>query len=187
MSKYNVYVEDVSVEAVFNKLGGVERAKRFLQSKVEIVYKSILTFLRPAKLGPQPAMILTEEYWKSVGVVWMGDNFQTHLLGLEVARAGEMELAVSNLEEASVDAPILAELGDRARIPASQIGNFLKEHKGSEEYFIFYPEELPDWAVSARWFSFDGGWSVLALPVTSLFRWLAGSQVVSRLPAQAGK
>ncbi len=28
--KYNVYLEDVSVEAVFNKLGGVGGAKRFL-------------------------------------------------------------------------------------------------------------------------------------------------------------
>jgi len=36
MSKYNVYVEDVSVEAVFNKLGGVEGARQFLCGNVEI-------------------------------------------------------------------------------------------------------------------------------------------------------
>lgn len=36
MSKYNVYVEDVSVEAVFNKLGGVEGARRFLRDELSV-------------------------------------------------------------------------------------------------------------------------------------------------------
>lgn len=37
MSKYNLYVEDVSVEAVFNKLGGVAGAKRFLRDELNLV------------------------------------------------------------------------------------------------------------------------------------------------------
>ncbi len=37
MSKYNVYVEDVSIEALFNKLGGVRRVKRFLAGKLLLV------------------------------------------------------------------------------------------------------------------------------------------------------
>lgn len=37
MSKYNLYVEDVSVEAVFNKLGGVAGAKRFLRDEFRLV------------------------------------------------------------------------------------------------------------------------------------------------------
>lgn len=36
MSKYNVYIEDVSVEAVFNKLGGVEGARRFLRGEITV-------------------------------------------------------------------------------------------------------------------------------------------------------
>lgn len=36
MSKYGVYVEDVSVEAVFNKMGGVEGAKKFLRDELEL-------------------------------------------------------------------------------------------------------------------------------------------------------
>jgi hypothetical protein len=35
--KYNVYIEDVSVEAVFNKLGGVGGAKRFLADELLLV------------------------------------------------------------------------------------------------------------------------------------------------------
>jgi hypothetical protein len=36
MAKYNLYVEDVSVEAVFNKLGGVEGARRFLRDELTL-------------------------------------------------------------------------------------------------------------------------------------------------------
>jgi len=35
--KYNLYLEDVSVEAVFNKLGGVGGAKRFLADELMLV------------------------------------------------------------------------------------------------------------------------------------------------------
>src|SRR3989338_1602851 len=35
--KYNVYLEDVSVEAVFNKLGGVSGAKRFLADELVLM------------------------------------------------------------------------------------------------------------------------------------------------------
>jgi hypothetical protein len=44
--KYNVYLEDVSVEAVFNKLGGVSGAKRFLADEL------VLTEAQPK---PEPA------------------------------------------------------------------------------------------------------------------------------------
>lgn len=36
MSKYNIYVEDVSVEAVFNRLGGVEGARRLLRGELMV-------------------------------------------------------------------------------------------------------------------------------------------------------
>ena len=36
MSKYNVYVEDVSVEAVFNRLGGVEGARALLRGDLKL-------------------------------------------------------------------------------------------------------------------------------------------------------
>lgn len=37
MSKYNVYVEDVSVEEVFNRLGGVEGARALLRGEQKLV------------------------------------------------------------------------------------------------------------------------------------------------------
>lgn len=40
--KYNLYIEGVSVEAVFNKLGGVSGAERFLADELILVEKSSL-------------------------------------------------------------------------------------------------------------------------------------------------
>lgn len=40
MARYNVRVEDVSVEAVFNKLGDVKGAKRFLADELMLVERS---------------------------------------------------------------------------------------------------------------------------------------------------
>lgn len=37
MSKYNFCVEDVSVEAVFNKLGGADGARRFLRDELALI------------------------------------------------------------------------------------------------------------------------------------------------------
>ncbi|HEY0221064.1 MAG TPA: hypothetical protein VGC58_02465, partial [Candidatus Paceibacterota bacterium] len=37
MAKYNFFVEDVSVEAVFNKLGGVDAARRLLRGELTLV------------------------------------------------------------------------------------------------------------------------------------------------------
>ncbi len=47
MSRYNIYVEDISVEAVINKLGGVEGAKRFLSGELVLVEAQ-------RKVAPQP-------------------------------------------------------------------------------------------------------------------------------------
>ena len=51
-SKYNFYVGDVSIDAVLNKLGGIEGAKRFLRDEVEVVTKSInFPTFKTIKLG----------------------------------------------------------------------------------------------------------------------------------------
>lgn len=48
--KYNVYLEDVSVEAVFNKLGGVGGAKRFLADEL------LLVEAPPPEPPPEPVL-----------------------------------------------------------------------------------------------------------------------------------
>ena len=94
----------------------------------------ILNLLRTMPVPIQTA-ITTEEYLREAGVVSMGSNFRTQFLGLEI---GELaELAVHELIEASLDAPILAELGDKAEISISQFRVFLSANRKSREWFVF--------------------------------------------------
>lgn len=70
MSKYNVYVEDVSVEAVFNKLNGVDGARRFLagQTVVSPVGGNILTIDRSVRpVYPDFAKVVMHPELEDVG------------------------------------------------------------------------------------------------------------------------
>ena len=156
-----------------------------VRDRAEVVVKSILTFLRAVVIPAQPAVTTSKEYFEEAGVRSMGSNFESQFLGLEVGATEDAELAVRKLEEASLDAPILAELGDKAEISVSQFRAFLAENRESQEWFIFYLKgrdgEL--WAVDADWLVVCGGWGVDADSVSDPDRWDRGRQVVSRKAA----
>ena len=154
-----------------------------VRGRAEVVVKSILTFLRTVRLPAQPAITTSEDYFKEAGVVWMGDGFKAQFLGLEVGAIEETELAVRRLEEVSLDAPILAELGEKAEISVSQFHTFLAANRESQKWFIFYlkGEDENLWAVSADWGVDDGGWRVDAYSVARPVRWYLGHRVVSQV------
>lgn len=155
-----------------------------IRGRAEIIVKSILTLLRTVQIAAQPAITTSEEYFKEAGVVWMGENFKTQFLGLEVPATEDVELAVRRLEEASLDAPILAELGDKAEISVSQFRAFLMENRGSSEWFIFYltGRDGKLWAVGVHWYIGHGGWDVSACSMTDPYGWPPqGYQVVSQV------
>ncbi|MEK7536857.1 MAG: hypothetical protein AAB584_00205 [Patescibacteria group bacterium] len=153
-----------------------------IRGRAEVIMKSILTLLRNVRVPAQPAITTSEKYFKEAGVVWMGNDFKAQFLGLEVPATEEAELAVRKLEEASLDAPILAELGDKAEIPVSQFCAFLAANRESQEWFIFYliGKNGKPWAVRAFWDSADRGWRVYADSVEYPRGWSVGYRVVSR-------
>ena len=153
-----------------------------LRGWAKVVVDSILTFLRAVRIAAQPAAKTSKEYFSEAGVRWMGDNFKAQFMGLEVAAVGKAELAVRKLEQDSLDAPILAELGDKAEISVSQFRAFLAENRESPEWFIFYLRGKDGnlWAVRAHWSAAYGGWFVDAASVECPARWYAGSQILSR-------
>jgi len=177
------------IEAIVNKLGGMEGVQRFLAGKAEMVLKSILSFLRTETIPAQSAVTTSKQYfeeagvkWTEAGVNWLNDNFKSQFLGLEVEAVDETTLSIHKLDEASLDEPILQELGDKTETTPSQFKEFLSKNKKSGEWFIFYLKgkngEL--WAVGARWRVDGDGWYVGAYFVHSPFGWDAGGQVVSR-------
>lgn len=83
MSKYNVYVEDVSVEAVFNKLGGVEGARRFLANE-------LLLMERPRPNSSVPLDI--NAFFQTREGLWVSDSF-CKLVVAKVSPGGDRVVA----------------------------------------------------------------------------------------------
>ena len=149
---------------------------------------NILTTLRIMRIPAQPAVITYEEYFKEAGVVWMGSKFKAQFLNLAEFGVEATDLVVRKLVEASLDALVLVELGDKAETFVSQFREFLSLNKRSPEWFVFYlrgrDEDL--WTVRADWRDGDGGWFVYAFPVDvdelseERDGWNADDRIVSR-------
>jgi len=169
-------------EAVINRMGGFENWLRFAGGQGKIVFDTILAFLRTQLIAPLAAITASEEYFGEVEVKWMGDNFKAQFLGLELPCTERAEMKVAKLEKSSLDALILAELGDKAEITVSQFREFLGCNCASPEWFIFYLRGKDGnlWAVLASWSAGGGGWRVEALSVADPDGWLADGRVVSR-------
>lgn len=77
--KYNLYIEDVSVEAVFNKLGGVEGARQFLRGITEAVVQpqSVDTNSRPSRGVMFHSSFIRQN--KDGVVILNGQNLDLHL------------------------------------------------------------------------------------------------------------
>lgn len=83
MSKYNLYIEDVSVEAVFNKLGGVEGARRLLRGELEVKAKDLPSTIFPLfvnyGMSIEDAVKLGRYDWAHDGIT--SKNFPTKRVG----------------------------------------------------------------------------------------------------------
>lgn len=105
MSKYNVYVEDVSVEAVFNKLGGVEGARRFLAGEL------ILTESPKSKPVPEPVGL--DAFFKTREGLWVSDSFRNLVVAKVSPGVGRAVATKSKkLDHNMTDEQIEAMLGD---------------------------------------------------------------------------
>lgn len=181
MAKYNDLTTGQS-EACINRMGGWDNFLRFIGGEGKIFFETILTFTRTVCIAAQSAATTSKEYFKEAGVVLTGTNFETQFYGLEVSAVAENELAVRKLTKNSLDAPIMAELGDKAETSVLQFRAFLAANHDSKEWFIFYlrGKDRRLGAVRAYWRIGSGGWRVRAYSVDNPNEWSAGGQVVSR-------
>ncbi len=123
-----------------------------------------------------------------VKIAYLGGDFKSHFLGKAEQDIKGCTLNVNQLKTASLDAPILAELGDRAETTLAYLYELLERQPGGESDVlltngyanIFYVRATNGvlWAVHARWY--DDGWRVNASSVEYPCRWNAGNQVFSR-------
>ena len=181
MAKYNDLTTGQS-EACINRMGGWDNFLRYIGGQGKVVFDTILTLIHTITIPAQSAVTTSKEYFEEAGVKLMGSNFEAQFYGLEVETTNEVELAVRKLEQDSLDAPILTELGDKSEISVSQFRTFLATNRESKEWFIFYLRGKDGnlWAVGARWYSARRGWDVRAYSVGYSYGWYAGCRVVSR-------
>ncbi len=125
---------------------------------------------------------------KMVKLAYLGDNFREHLLAkVEESQAG-VELCYSRLKNDSLDALILAELGNQAETTLASIWELLKKQPNGESGVlltnslanIFYVRDANGvlWAVDVYWKG--GGWRVFAGSFKYPREWDEGCQAFSR-------
>lgn len=203
--KYN-NVSLGQIEAVYNKLGGVEGVARFLRGEVcltSVVTKpntEILELISTVAVGATTDKFVAKEKFvrdtgckAKVKISYLGDNFLGWFLKGDSKTEdpiNEQTLRYSKLRESSVDGPIIAELGgaEKSETTLSEMFSLMeKQGKGEDGVLlnngyanIFCIKDSAGVlrTVSVCWSG--GGWRVNASSVEDPRRWSDGDQVFSR-------
>lgn len=180
------------VEAVWNKLGGVEGVARFLAARVKIVPMELLKHVSAVEvLGA--AKFVAANHFKvgtasGVKIGWLSNEFKEFFLGKTEESVDPATLTIHRLIDASLDAPIMAELGPRTETSLAELfALFQKQGNGENGLLltngcanIFYIRGTDGnlWAVGAFWHC--DSWYLDARSVEFPCEWTAEDLVVSR-------
>lgn len=117
-----------------------------------------------------------------VRISWLGGNFNAKFLPKTERNIVEAELKLSKLRTASLDPPIITEMGERAEISLCDFYETLAHKQAIRDFtwVVGYVRDIEGilWAVSAFWY--DDGWGVEAYSVGNPDGWHAGGEFVSR-------
>ena len=132
---------------------------------------------------------VAKDQLQEANIGWTGGNFKRLFLEKVEENVGDAVIAMDRLEEDLLDAPIRAELGDRAKIQLAHFFGLLKAQAKGEEGALLvngcaniaYIRGIDGnfWAVDARWHFGFGCWDVGARSVKDPNRWSAGDHVLS--------
>ncbi len=194
--KYNEFTLG-QIEAVFNKLGGIEGVKRFLAGTVEVIVKKLLERVDGISLPPVEHFVAKDHFVVDasekvkVKISYLGDNFRKHFLWkVEDTPVGAEDLTVSRRLEDSFDPPIITDLGGEAKVEIT-LGQFFSafaKQANGEAGSLFTngyanigyirDDEGIVWAVSGRWGV--EGWDFGAYPLDRPDRWCRDRRFLSR-------
>lgn len=157
--------------------------------------KKLLKFVTTVPVGASEGFKATDHFKvdtknAEVRIAWLGDNFKEHF-GRKVEGATEAaEIRVHALTKPSLDAPIIAELGEKAEITLGQFFAAIAKQGTGEEGPLFvndyaniaYIRDVKGilWVVGAYWNAVDGGWFVGANEIENPPGWDGGLRVLSR-------
>jgi hypothetical protein len=182
-------------EAAINILGGWESFQKVLSGEILVTLtakvKSILAFIGTF-IVPDTKKFAVKDNFKlgKAGIGYLGDNFKNWFLGKTEGPAEGVTLRYSRLTESSLDAPILAELGDKAETTLANLFHLLSlQAKGQDGVLltngyanIFYVRDASGElrSVNAHRRGFSSAWGVDAREVAYPNRWSGGHRFFSR-------
>lgn len=193
------FLSKASAQRVLGRGGALkDRVKELLG---QLGASDLLEFVTTVTLSAIPSFdveahftVTPDKERRSAEVVigWVGDNVKRLAKGMVEPAVAEATLRVHTLAKASVDGPIIAELGGEEVVTTSwgQMYEMIKRQGRGQQGIlpadgranIFY---IPDhngvlWATSCVWYSDYAGWRVEAYSITHPLRWVGGYQVISR-------
>ncbi len=186
------------IEAIVNKLGGMDGVQRFLAGTSEVIAKGLLERLATTITIPVVASFTAKDFFvidtskkAAVKIGWLGENFKKKFLPkVEKNEVPAEELAPNKLLERAYDPAIITALGGEAKVeitlgqffaafakqPNGEAGALLTNGYANVGYIRDIEGVL--WAVSGFWDDF--GWRFGASPLDDPDRWDDGGQFLSR-------
>lgn len=179
-----------TIEAVFNKLGGIEGAKRFLSGAAEVVLKSVLSLVKSGIPSDPVKGFDPHVFYKMRDGLWIGDAFRD---GVLVTAKTVQNLPAATLKSMS----LIKDSYDREITPClppnfewditealARIAQMLEKQWGGKEgellnngcANLFY---VPGFVVDVYWGAGGGRWCVGAWRLGG-DDWDAGPQVFVR-------
>lgn len=190
------------IEALVNKLGGMDGVRRFLSGELVVKAEELEFLLELIEVITLPAtaekFVASDKFVVNtrpdarVKICGLGSNFQNWFLNKFEEPIGKTTLRCQKLRKASRDIPIINELGgeDRAETTITEIYALLERQKSGEKGAllnngctnIFYVPDVNGIlrAVNVSWGDWDDGWYVDADAVEDPHGWHDGYQVFSR-------
>lgn len=158
--------------------------------------------LCPSKKEPELLRLITsagitgakkfvaKDHLAVANVGWTGGNLKKLFLDKVEENVADTIVTVYRLEQSSLDAPIMAKLGERTVIKLAYFFELLKRQSKGEDGVLLtngyanvaYIEGNDGniWAVYASWYSEYHYWFVEAYSVENPRRWYVGDQILSR-------
>lgn len=184
-------------EALLNKLGGTETARRMLRQGFKIVFTTIMNWLGNIVLPATTKKFVAREKFvinttddTKTKMSYMDGDFKNWFLGKTEESAGEVNLRYGGLTEPTNSRKIIEDLGgeEKSETTLTEMFSLMEKQGQGEEGVllingwanIFYIKDSSGVlrAVYVRWRG--DGWDVGALFVGRPHGWRVGSQVFSR-------
>ncbi len=189
------------IEAIVNKLGGMDGVKGLLSGALVVVNAVTEKFLELVGTIMVPAtkkFVATDHFTVDVSakaevrIGYLSDSFRNWFLGKTEEPRGTTELNYQRLRKYSPDKPILDELGDTAETTLGMVWELLRLQPNGEDggtmltngcANIFYVRDVNgELRTVCACLSADDGWYVSAHSVAGSHGQHAGHRVFSRLP-----